>query len=127
MDKIQQLIDRHDAFKKKWLQNNEESLFDWVMLWEEMLDHTTTLRSKYQEEKQQIDVEKWLRMIALKTELDDNGKKKHTESTADATINQEFQDKHQFLSSLKLQSELLQNKTGVINEYINIIKLYMKK
>lgn len=123
----QTLIDQHNDFKKKWLQLNEQDLFDWIMLLESMFDMTTRLRSKYQEYKQQLDVEIGLRMIALKSEIDDKGKKIHTESTAEANINQEFFTQRSDLAAIKLETELLQNKTSVIQEYINIVKMNLKK
>ena len=124
---IQSLIDRHEQFKAKALLLNEDDLFNWIMLWEAMLDKITELKSVYQEEKQQLDVEKWLKMIELKSQLDDKWKKVFTESTAEATIAQVFFDKNKELATLKLQTELLQNKTTVLNEYINIVKLNFKK
>ena len=66
-------------------------------------------------------------MIELKAELDENNKKKHTESTAEAVIRQEFYQQDLDLSVLKTKIELLQNRTAVINEYINIVKMHLKK
>ena len=66
-------------------------------------------------------------MIELKSQLDDKGKKVFTESTAEATIAQLFFDKNKELATMKLQTELLLNKTTVLNEYINIVKLNFKK
>lgn len=126
-EKIQSLIDRHEVLKIKGLQLGEQDLFDRVALREEMADCITELRSQYQEQKQQNEVEKGKRMIELKAELDDNSKKKYTESTAEAVIRQEFMQKDMVLSVLKTQTELLQNKTWVINEYINIVKMHLKK
>ena len=60
--------------------------------------------------------------INLKSETDEAGKKKHTESTSDAKIDQEFFEKDQLLASMKLKAELLDNKTGVVIEYINLVK-----
>lgn len=126
-EKIQSLIDRHEILKLKGLQLGEQDLFDRVALREEIADCITELRSQYQEQKQQNEVEKGKRMIELKAELDDNSKKKYTESTAEAVIRQEFMQKDMALSVLKTQTELLQNKTWVINEYINIVKMHIKK
>lgn len=126
-EKIQSLIDRHEILKLKGLQLGEQDLFDRVALREEIADCITELRSQYQEQKQQNEVEKGKRMIELKAELDDNGKKRYTESTAEAVIRQEFMEKDIALSVLKTQTELLQNKTWVINEYINIVKMHLKK
>ena len=125
--KIDALLQRHEILKLKWLQLWEQDLFNWVMLWEEMADCITELRSTYQEQKQANDTKKGQRMIELKLELDERGKKKYTESTAEAVIRQEFFQQDLDLSALKIKTELLQNKTGVINEYINIVKMHLKK
>ncbi len=125
--KIDALLERHEILKLKWLQLWEQDLFNWVMLWEEMADCITELRSSYQEQKQSNDTKKGQRMIELKLELDEQGKKKYTESTAEAVIRQEFFQQDLDLSALKIKTELLQNKTGVINEYINIVKMHLKK
>lgn len=125
--KIDALLERHEILKLKWLQLWEQDLFNWVMLWEEMADCITELRSSYQEQKQANDTKKGQRMIELKLELDEQGKKKYTESTAEAVIRQEFFQQDLDLSALKIKTELLQNKTGVINEYINIVKMHLKK
>lgn len=125
--KIDALLQRHEILKLKWLQLWEQDLFNWVMLWEEMADCITELRSSYQEQKQSNDTKKGQRMIELKLELDEQGKKKYTESTAEAVIRQEFFQQDLDLSALKIKTELLQNKTAVINEYINIVKMHLKK
>lgn len=125
--KIDALLERHEILKLKWLQLWEQDLFNWVMLWEEMADCIAELRSQYQEQKQQNEVEKGKRMIELKAELDENWKKKYTESTAEAVIRQEFYQQDLDLSVLKTKIELLQNRTAVINEYINIVKMHLKK
>ena len=125
--KIDALLQRHEILKLKWLQLWEQDLFNWVMLWEEMADCITELRSSYQEQKQSNDTKKGQRMIELKLELDEQGKKKYTESTAEAVIRQEFFQQDLDLATLRTKTELLQNKTGVINEYINIVKMHLKK
>ena len=125
--KIDSLLQRHEVLKLKWLQLGEQDLFDRVALWEEMADSITELRSQYQEQKQQNEVEKGKRMIELKAELDENWKKKYTESTAEAVIRQEFYQQDLDLSVLKTKIELLQNRTTVIGEYVNIVKMHLKK
>ena len=70
--KIDSLLQRHEVLKLKGLQLGEQDLFDRVALWEEMADSITELRSQYQEQKQQNEVEKGKRMIELKSELDEN-------------------------------------------------------
>ena len=125
--KIDSLLQRHEVLKLKGLQLGEQDLFDRVALWEEMADSITELRSQYQEQKQANEVEKGKRMIELKAELDENWKKKYTESTAEAVIRQEFYQQDLDLSVLKTKIELLQNRTTVISEYVNIVKIHIKK
>ena len=125
--KIDKLLKKHESLKWKWLLLWEQDLFNRVVLREEMADEITMLRSSYQEQKQQNDTKKGQRMIELKAELDENWKKKHTESTAEAVIRQEFYSQDLELAVLKTKSELLQNRTAVINEYINIVKMHLKK
>lgn len=125
--KIDSLLQRHEVLKLKGLQLGEQDLFDRVALWEEMADSITELRSQYQEQKQANEVEKGKRMIELKAELDENWKKKYTESTAEAVIRQEFYQQDLDLSVLKTKIELLQNRTTVIGEYVNIVKMHLKK
>jgi hypothetical protein len=62
---------------------NNDDLFNWVMLQDEMISLSSNLKSEYNENEIRLKVEKGKRMIELKTLLDDNGKKVHTESTAD--------------------------------------------
>ena len=125
--KIDSLLQRHEVLKLKGLQLGEQDLFDRVALWEEMADSITELRSQYQEQRQANEVEKGKRMIELKAELDENWKKKYTESTAEAVIRQEFYQQDLDLSVLKTKIELLQNRTTVISEYVNIVKMHIKK
>lgn len=124
---IQTLLDRHETFKAKWLMLSEDDLFNWVVLWEDMLDKRTEARSTYQEEKQQLEIEKGIRRIVLKGLTDENGKKLNTEGSMDAIIIQEFAEKDQSLLATKLITERLENKTTVISEYINIAKMILKK
>ena len=125
--KIDSLLQRHEVLKSKGLQLGEQDLFDRISLREEMADCITELKSQYQEQKQANEVEKGKRMIELKAELDENWKKKYTESTAEAVIRQEFYQQDLDLSVLKTKIELLQNRTTVIGEYVNIVKMHLKK
>lgn len=118
----QKLIDRHEVFKCKGLQLTDDDLFNWVRLWEEMLDAWTNLNSEYQEDKQQLEVDKWIKMIALKTMLTADNKKVHTDTTAEATIKAEFQDREKEVKAIKLKADLIYNKASVCEAYINIVK-----
>jgi hypothetical protein len=86
----------------------------------------TSWKSMYMENYKALDVLKWQRRIDLKAELDENWKKKYTESTADAVINKEFEDEWKALNTLKTAYELLLNIANHIPEYINLVKLDMR-
>ena len=124
---VDEMIAKHESFKAKWLMLNDEDMFNRVALWEAMKDKITELKSLYYEEKQENDKQKWIRLIELKSMLNEQWKKVHTDSTADATIKQEFQQRDNEISVHKLQAELLQNKADAVLEYINIVKIHIKK
>ena len=124
---VDELISKHEKFKAKWLQLTDQDMFDRVALRESMKDKITELKSVYYEEKQQNDVKKGARMVELKAMLNEAWKKVHTDSTADALIKQEFQQRDNEISIHKLQAELLQNKADCVLEYINIVKIHIKK
>ena len=121
------MVEEHEVYKLKWLQLNEDDLWNWTVLQEKMEDKAIELRSLYMEEKNQCDTDKWIRLVELKTELDENGKKKYTDSTADGVIKQEFKQRETDISIHKLQSDLLINKAQAVERYVNLIKLHMKK
>lgn len=125
---IDGMIEKHEAFKEKWiLKITEQDIRDWTILQEQMEDKSIELRSLYVEEKNQLDTDKWIRLIELKWMLDENGKKQYTDSTADWVLKQEFKQKETDISIHKLQSDLLLQKASAVERYINIIKLHMKK
>ena len=124
---VDELISKHEKFKAKWLQLTDQDMFDRVALRESMKDKITELKSVYYEEKQQNDVKKGARMVELKAMLNEAWKKIHTDSTVDALIKQEFQQRDNEISIHKLQAELLQNKADCVLEYINIVKIHIKK
>lgn len=124
---IEKMVEEHEVYKLKWLQLNEDDLWNWTVLQEKMEDKAIELRSLYMEEKNQCDTDKWIRLVELKTELDENGKKKYTDSTADGVIKQEFKQRETDISIHKLQSDLLINKAQAVERYVNLIKLHMKK
>lgn len=125
-EKIEHLMARHEAFKQKWLMLNNDDLFNWVMLQDEMISLSSNLKSEYNENEINLKVEKGKRMIELKAQLDQNGKKVYTESTADGTLRAEFLEKDIQQNTLKTSYELLFQKAQLITEYINIIKLNNK-
>ena len=124
---INQMIQKHEWYKKKWFQLTDSDLFDWLALSEDMECKAIELMSLYEEEKSENDVLKWERMIELKSQLDWNGKKKHTDSTADAHIRKEFQQRDNEISISKLQAKELYAKSSKVEQYINIVKIHMKK
>ena len=124
---VEAMIQKHEEFKMKWLRLNEQDLFDWVALWEEMECKAIELKSLFEEEKAENDVKKWERLIELKLMLDWNGKKIHTDSTADAHIKKEFKQRESEISIHKLQANQLLAKATKVENYINIVKIRMKK
>lgn len=124
---IDEMVEQHEVYKLKWFQITDDDLWNWTVLQEKMLDKSLELKSLWMEEKNQCDTDKWIRLVELKSELDENGKKKYTDSTADWVIKQEFKQRETDISIHKLQGELLFQKASAIERYVNLIKLYMKK
>ena len=120
------IAEKHEIMKAKWIDVGTEDLFERVKLNEKASNLYVEWKSLYMEWKILVDDEKWQRMIELKTELDENWKKKHTESTAEATINHEFLETSEKLLELKKGYELLYNIQNNIPEYVNVVKLNMK-
>lgn len=124
---VQNLLDIHEKFKLKWLQDlNLEDLFEWVKLKEDMTTQLTEMSSYYMENKLELDKKKWEKMIFLKWELDENGKKRYTDTTAQAIINDEFYKEDIDQLTLKASIDLLKGKVQNIIEYVNLVKYYMK-
>ena len=63
---ITNLLDRYEAFKLKWLQINEQDMFDFLKLQDEMEDKVVELRSSYAEDELLFDRDYWLRLVELK-------------------------------------------------------------
>lgn len=124
---IEQMVEEHEKYKLKWYKLNDEDIRNRTALQERMLDKSLELKSLYMEEKNQCDTDKGIRLLELKAILDENGKKKYTDSTADGVIKQEFKQRETDISIHKLQGELLFQKASAIERYVNLIKLYMKK
>ncbi len=124
---IEQMVEEHEKYKLKWYKLNDEDIRNRTALQERMLDKSLELKSLYMEEKNQCDTDKGIRLLELKAILDENWKKKYTDSTADWVIKQEFKQRETDISIHKLQGELLFQKASAIERYVNLIKLYMKK
>ena len=125
--KIQEIIDKYESFKKKWLKLNEQDMFDWLELQDMIQDQVIEFKSEYLEEKLEFDRDYWLRLIELKEIKDADWKKKYTDSTAKAVVDDEFFQRELDLITKKATYEMLTNKANSIVEYINVIKLSVKK
>ena len=121
-EKLQSLLDKHEALKAKWLALNEQDLMDWIVLCDNMIDLYIEKKSEYQEERQKLKVEIGKKKIELKEAKNKDGKKKHTESTADAVIDELYYEKNIEQDTRKLEIDLLQEKKNIIMEYINLGK-----
>lgn len=124
---IQEIIDKYESFKKKWLKLNEQDMFDRLQLQDEIQDQVIEFKSAYLEDKLVFDRDYWLRMIELKEITDVNWKKKYTDTTAKAVCDDEFFQRELDLITKKSTYEMLMNKASNIVEYINVIKLAVKK
>lgn len=124
---ITNLLDRYEAFKQKWLQLNEQDMLEFLKLQDEMEDKVIELKSKYVEDELEFDRDYWLRLIELKAKKWDDGKKVYTDATAKAMCDDEFYERELGLTIIKATYENLQNKAKKIVEYINVIKLALRK
>lgn len=124
---ITALLDKYEAFKLKGLQLNEQDMFDWLDLQDKMEDKVVELRSKYAEDELLFDRDYWLRLVELKWIKDLDWKKRYTDATAKALCDNEFYEKELDLVVKKATYENLQNKARKIVEYINIVKIALRK
>lgn len=124
---ITNLLDRYEAFKLKWLQINEQDMFDFLKLQDEIDDKIIELKSKYAEEQVLFDRDYWLRLVELKAMKDLDWKKRYTDATAKAICDDEFYEKELDLTVMKATYENLINKSKKIVEYINVVKIYLRK
>lgn len=126
MATVEELLERNEAFKIKWLQLTEDDLFNWLVLQDEMITLASNMKSEYLENKLGIDKEKAMRSIELKMKKDENWKAP-TEKRIDAVLKKEFFEKDLEQTVLKNSYELLQGRSSTITEYINIVKMFQKK
>lgn len=124
---IKEIIDKYESFKKKWLKLNEQDMFDRLSLQDLIQDKVIEMKSEYLEEKLAFDRDYWLRLIELKDQKDLEWKKRYTDTTAKAVVDDEFYERELDLITKKASYELLMNKASNIVEYINVIKLAVKK
>ena len=122
---IQELFDRHEKFKLKWLQLTDEDLFDWIRLQDDMITMVWDMKSKYLENKLKIEKDKGLKVLELKNERDEEWKK-FTEKWIEAVIKQEFFQDDLDQNVLKTSYELVWDKLKTITEFVNIVKMNKK-
>lgn len=122
---IKDLIDQHEAFKLKGLDLSVPDMFSWIELKEKMKFKVIELKSLAVETKAKIDKDKALRVLELKADVDENGKKL-TEKAIDSTILIEFQDRTAELNALTKYRELLLECAENVLEYVNVVKLNLK-
>lgn len=126
-EQVQKLLDFHEMMKSKWLLITEEDMYKRIQCLEKMKDIQAEIRSEIQEAKILYDIEVWKILLELKLLTNDFWKKVHTDSTASAIAKERTKKKLLDMNLLKLQSDLLQSKIDTIVEYINIVKLKIRK
>ena len=124
---IQEIKDKYESFKLKWFKMTENDLFERLKLQDIIQDKIIELKSEYLESKLEFDRDYWMRIVELKDMKDKDWKKMFTDTTAKAKADEQFYEKECALIQLKLEYENLMNKANNIIEYINIIKLSIKK
>lgn len=124
---IQELLDKYESFKLKGLKLSEQDMFDRLALQDSIEDKVVELRSSYAEEQLVFDRDYWLRLVELKGVKDLDWKKRYTDATAKAICDNEFFEKELDLIVKKATYENLQNKAKKIVEYINIVKIALRK
>lgn len=125
--KIQEIIEKYEAFKEKGLKINEEDMFERLKLQDTIQDQVIEFKSEYLEEKLVFDRDYWLKLIELKEMKDKDWKKVYTDTTAKAFVDNEFFQRELELITKKATYEMLTNKANSITEYVNVIKIAMKK
>lgn len=124
---ITNLLDRYEAFKLKGLQINEQDMFDFLRLQDEIDDKIIELKSKYSEDQIVFDRDYWMRLVELKAIKDIEWKKRYTDATAKAICDNEFYQRELDLIVMKATYENLINKSKKIVEYINVVKIALRK
>lgn len=124
---IQNLLDRFEAFKLKWLQLNEQDIHDWLSLKDDINDTVIELESKFLEWDALYDRDYWLRLVELKEKKDLEWKKRYTDATAKAICDNEFFDRKIDLIVMKETYKKLMKKSELIEPYTNAVKFYLKR
>ena len=124
---IQELLDKYEAFKLKWLQLTEQDMFDWLALQDEMEYKVIELKSAYAEDELTYDRDYGIRLVEIKQMKWADGKKVFTVDEAKWICDKEFYDRELKMIVEKASYENLQNKAKKIVEYINVVKLALRK
>lgn len=124
---ITKLLDRYEAFKLKWLQINEQDMFDFLKLQDEIDDKIIELKSKYMEEDLTFKRDYGIKLNEIKSQKDFEWKKMFTDAMAKWICDAEFFDRELDLIVIKCTYENLTNKSKKIVEYINVVKLALRK
>ena len=83
------------------------------------------LKSQIVETKQQLDKDKWVRFLLLKSQVDENWKAL-TEKAIDSILRVEFEKREDEYNALGKYRELLVEYADNVIEYINVVKLQLK-
>ena len=100
-------------------------MFKWIELKETMKRRAIELKSEIIEAKQQLDKDKGVRFLLLKSQLDDDGKKL-TEKAIDSMLRVEFEKRDADYNALGKYRELLIECAENVLEYVNVVKLNLK-
>ena len=124
---IQELLNKYEDFKKKWLQLTEQDMFDRLQLQDEMEYKVIELKSQYAEDELTYDRDYGIRLVEIKQTKDKDWKKVFTVDEAKWICDKEFYERELNMIVLKASYENLQNKAKKIVEYINVVKLALRK
>ena len=122
---IQALLDKHEAFKLKWLQLSDDDLFQWIWLQDTMITEVSNMKSEYLENKLKIEKDKSIRTLEMKADIDEKWKAP-TDKWIEAVLKQEFFERDLNQNVLKTSYELLSQKLQTITEFVNIVKMNKK-
>lgn len=100
-------------------------MFSWIELKETMKRRAIELKSEIIETKAQLDKDKGIRFLSLKSQLDDDGKKL-TEKAIDSMLRVEFEKRDADYNALGKYRELLIECAENVLEYVNVVKLNIK-
>lgn len=122
---FQELKDKHEAFKLKWMDLREEDMFEWIKTKEAIKVLAIELKSEIRETKSEIDKDKKLRFLDLKWQTDEDWKKL-TEKAIEWIMTPEFKERDDGLIALWKYQELLCEFAENVIEYINVVKMKLK-